>query len=324
MRRIRSHLALFSSVLLSATLAVACGASGGSDREKTTITVASLPVVDTAGLHIAVQRKFFEAEGLRVRIRPVAQSIQALPALKTGQVDVIAGGNYVTFLQAQEQGTLKLRILAAGAAVAPRFMTVLTMPDSPIKQAKDLEGRTVAVNILNNIQSLSLNALLKADGVDPAKVEYRAVPFPQMGAALQKGQIDAVHTAEPFGTDLRRKLGARVVIDGGTGAAVSGLPVSGYLSSQRFVDENPKAAAGFQRAIQKAQQLATGDRKTVEQVLPTYARLDARTAAALNLPGFPSSLDPAQLQRLADMMLQDGLLKKKIDAGSLVFSPAGK
>jgi NitT/TauT family transport system substrate-binding protein len=250
----------------------------------------------------------------------VAQSIQALPALKTGQVDVIAGGNYVTFLQAQEQGTLKLRILAAGAAVAPRFMTVLTMPNSPIKQAKDLEGKTVAVNILNNIQSLSLNALLRAGGVDPAKVKYRAVPFPQMGAALQKGQIDAVHTAEPFGTDLQRKLKARVVVDGGSGTAVSGLPVSGYLSTQQFVDKNPKAAAAFQRAISKAQQLATSDRKKVDQVLPTYARLDAGTAAALNLPGFPPSLDPAQLQRLADMMLRDGLLKKKIDAGSLVFT----
>jgi NitT/TauT family transport system substrate-binding protein len=320
MRRIRSHVALFTGLLLSAALTVACGSSGGNGQQKTTITVAALPLVDTAGLHIAVQQKFFEAEGLQVQIRPVAQSIQALPALKTGQVDVIAGGNYVTFLQAQEQGTLKLRILAAGAAVAPRFMTVLTMPNSPIKQAKDLEGKTVAVNILNNIQSLSLNALLKAGGVDPAKVKYRAVPFPQMGAALQKGQIDAVHTAEPFGTDLQRKLKARVVVDGGSGTAVSGLPVSGYLSTQQFVDKNPKAAAAFQRAISKAQQLATSDRKKVDQVLPTYARLDAGTAAALNLPGFPPSLDPAQLQRLADMMLQDGLLKKKIDAGSLVFT----
>jgi NitT/TauT family transport system substrate-binding protein len=320
MRRIRSHVALFTGLLLSAALTVACGSSGGNGQQKTTITVAALPLVDTAGLHIAVQQKFFEAEGLQIRIRPVAQSIQALPALKTGQVDVIAGGNYVTFLQAQEQGTLKLRILAAGAAVAPRFMTVLTMPNSPIKQAKDLEGKTVAVNILNNIQSLSLNALLRAGGVDPAKVKYRAVPFPQMGAALQKGQIDAVHTAEPFGTDLQRKLKARVVVDGGSGTAVSGLPVSGYLSTQQFVDKNPKAAAAFQRAISKAQQLATSDRKKVDQVLPTYARLDAGTAAALNLPGFPPSLDPAQLQRLADMMLRDGLLKKKIDAGSLVFT----
>jgi NitT/TauT family transport system substrate-binding protein len=320
MCRIRSRVALLTSLFLSAVLIMGCGSSGGRDKQKT-ITVAALPLVDTAGLHIAVQQKLFEAEGLRVQIKPVAQSIQALPALKTGQVDVIAGGNYVTFLQANEQGTLSLRILAPGAAVAPRFMSVLTMPNSPIKQAKDLEGRTVAVNILNNIQSLSLNAILKTDHVDPAKVKYRAVPFPQMGAALQKGQIDAVHAAEPFATDLAQKLHARVVVDGGSGTAVAGLPVSGYLSTPRFVDRDPAAAAAFQRAIEKAQLLATNDRTKVDQVLPTYARLDARTAAALNLPGYPASLDPAQLQRLADLMVQNGLLKKKIDVRSLVFVP---
>jgi NitT/TauT family transport system substrate-binding protein len=322
MCRVRSLVALLAAILLSTALTSGCGSSDGGDTK--TITVAALPLVDTAGLHIAVQQKFFEAEGLRVRIRPVAQSIQALPALKTGQVDVIAGGNYVTFLQAQEQGTLKLAVLAAGAAAAPRFMSVLTMPNSPIRQPKDLVGRTVAVNILNNIQSLSLNAILKSDKIDPSKVKYRAVPFPQMGAALQKGQIDAVHVAEPFGTDLAHKLGARLVVDGGSGPAVAGLPVSGYLSTQQFVDKNPKAAAAFQRAIEKAQQAATSDRHKVDQVLPTYARLDARTAAELNLPGYPTSLDPAALQRLADMMLADGLLKNKIDARSLVFTAQSK
>lgn len=319
MCRIRSLAVLVAALSLSAAPTAACGSSGGGDAKS--ITVAALPLVDTAGLHIAVQQKFFEAEGLRVRIKPVAQSIQALPALKTGQVDVIAGGNYVTFLQAQEQGTLKLRVLAAGAAAAPRFMSVLTLPGSPIKRPKDLVGRTVAVNILNNIQSLSLNAILKADRIDPSGVEYRAIPFPQMGAALQRHQIDAVHVAEPFGTDLARKLGARVVVDGGSGPAVAGLPVSGYLSTQQFVDKNPEVAAAFQRAISKAQQVATGDRTKVDQVLPSYARLDAKTAAALNLPGYPPSLDPAALQRLADMMLADGLLKNKIDARSLVFTP---
>jgi NitT/TauT family transport system substrate-binding protein len=323
MSRLRSRVALITGLILIVALLTGCGgsrSSGGNGLEKKTVIVAALPLVDTAGLHIAVQQKFFQAEGLRVQIKPVAQSIQALPALKTGQVDVIAGGNYVTFLQAQAQGTLNLRILAAGAAAAPRFMGVLTMPNSPIKQAKDLEGKTVAVNILNNIQSLSLNAILKTEGVDPAKVKYRAIPFPQMGAALQKGQVDAVHAAEPFGTDMKRKLGARMVVDGGSGAAVSDLPVSGYLSTQRFTDKYPKTAAAFQRAIQKAQQLATSDRKQVDQVLPAYAHLDAATASALNLPAFPPSIDPVRLQHLADLMLQDGLLKQKIDVRSLVFA----
>jgi NitT/TauT family transport system substrate-binding protein len=279
--------------------------------------------VDAAGLHIAVKQKFFEAEGLHVQIKPVAQSIQALPALKNGQVDVIAGANYTTFLQAYAQGALKLRIVADGASEASRFMALLVMPNSPIKQPKDLEGKTVAVNILNNIQSLTLNEVLKANNVDPTKVKYRAVPFPQMGAALQKGQVDAVHTGEPFGTDFQRKLGARLVVDGG-GAPVTELPVSGYVSTQDFVQKYPRTAAAFQRAIQKAQQLATSDRKKVEEVLPSYAHVDAQTAAVLSLPNYPTSLNATRLQRLPDLMLKDGLLKSKLDMNSVIFTPPAK
>jgi NitT/TauT family transport system substrate-binding protein len=326
MRQPRSLLAILAC-LLTAALVTACGgsktSSSGDGLEKKTITVASLPLVDAAGLHIAMEQKYFEAEGLHVQIKPVAQSIQALPALKNGQVDVIAGANYVTFLQAYAQGALKLRIVADGASEASRFMALLVMPNSPIKQPKDLEGKTIAVNILNNIQSLTLNEILKADNVDPAKVKYRAVPFPQMGAALQKGQVDAVHTGEPFGTDFQRKLGARMVVDGG-GAPITELPVSGYVSTDEFVQKYPKTAAAFQRAIQRAQQAATSDRKKVEQVLPGYAHVDAQTAAVLSLPNFPTSLNPTRLQRLPDLMLKDGLLKSPIDLKKIIFTPPAK
>jgi NitT/TauT family transport system substrate-binding protein len=304
-----------------------CGGSKSNDTsglEKKTITVASLPLVDAAGLHIAVKQKYFEAEGLKVNIKPVAQSILALPALKNGQVDVIAGGNYVTFLQANDTGQLKLRILADGAAQAPRFMELLVPKDSPIKQPKDLEGKTVAVNIPNNIQSLTFNEVLKANNVDPTKIKYVKVAFPEMGAALQKKQVDAVHTGEPFGTDIQRKQGARMVLDGG-GAPVTGLPVSGYLSTQDFVTKYPKTAAAFQRAIEKAQQLASGDRKKVEEVLPGYAKgIDAQAASVLSLPGFPTSSNPTRLQRLIDLMKQNNMLQSTPDPKTLLFTPSSK
>lgn len=328
MRRFGSRPALLTSLLLTAALAMGCGgggtkASSGNGLEKKTITVAALPLMDSAGLYIAQQRKFFQAEGLTVKIQPVAQSILALPALKNGQVDVISGGNYVTFLQAYDKGTLKLRILADAAAQAPRFMAALVAKNSPIKSPKDLEGKTIAVNIPNNIQSLTFNEVLKANDVDPSKVHYVQIPFPQMGAALQQHKVDVVHTGEPFGTAIQRKQGARMILDGG-GAPVTDLPVSGYLSTQDFVTKYPKTAAAFQRAIEKAQQVASTDRKAVEQVLPTYAKIDAQTASVVSLPGYPTSVNPMRLERLIGLMQQDGMLKNKINPDDVIFKPSSK
>ena len=325
MRRIRRGFAAGTCLLLAALL-LGCGdekSSGGNALENDSITVAALPLVDSAALHIAVEQKLFEAEGLKVKIEPVAQSLAALPALKNGQIDVIAGANYVTFLQAHQQGTLQVKVLADAVAEAPRFMRLLVLPGSPIRQPADLAGKTVAVNILNNIQTLTFNEVLRANNVDPSTIKYRAVPFPLMDKALANGDVDAVHTAEPFGTVFEQKLRARMVLDGG-GEPVSGIPVSGYISTDSFVTKNPKTAAAFQRAITKAQGLAAGDRKQVEKVLPGYAKVDAPTAAKLALPAYPTSVDPAQLQRLADLMLQQGLVKTAIDARSVIFTPPAR
>lgn len=313
--------------VLAGFLAVAvsgCGSSSTSDGktglEKKTVTVAGLPLADAAGVHIAQQRKLFEKEGLKVRIRPVQQSIQALPALAKGQVDVIAGANYVTLLQAREKGTLQPRVLADGATLSRRMMGVLAMPGSGIKSAEDLKGKKVAVNILNNIQSLTLDTIVtERTGGSRSGIHYRQIPFPQMGVALEKRQVDAAHVAEPFLTDIERKSGARLVADGG-GGPVAHLPISGYVTTKRFAEKNPRTAAAFQRALFKAQKIAAADRGNVEKVLPGYARIDAKSAKTIGLPGYPSTNSEKRLNRLTSLMKDAGLLRKEADAGAFFFA----
>jgi NitT/TauT family transport system substrate-binding protein len=156
--------------------------------------------------------------------------------------------------------------------------------------------------------------------VDATKVQYVAVPFPQMGAALQQGRVDAVHIVEPFLSDVQKKAGARVVVNGGS-EPVTDTPVSGYVGTQDFTTKNPKTAAAFQRAIIKAQQAAAQDRKRVEEVLPSYAKIDPQVASVITLPGYPTSVNATRIQRVVDLMSSAGLLKQKPDTKSLLFQP---
>jgi NitT/TauT family transport system substrate-binding protein len=148
LRGLRTGIGKTVAVAAALTLLLAaCGDDGGGSTSaggRTKITVAALPLTDSAALYIARDRGFFTKEGLDVRIQPVQQSIQALPALAQGQVDVIASANYVTFFQADEKGTLDLRILAEGVRVAPHMMDVLvpkSAEKSGIKSVADLAGK---------------------------------------------------------------------------------------------------------------------------------------------------------------------------------------
>lgn len=292
--------------------------AGGGGLEKKSLVVAGLPLTDAAGLQLAVRRKLFEKEGLSVRVQPVQQSVQALPALAKGQVDVIAGANYVNFLQAREKGTLQTRFLAEGARSAPHMMDVLVRSDSTIRKPQDLKGKRVAVNILNNIQSLTLDGILKKENA--GRPDYRQIPFPQMATVLERGQVDAVHVVEPFRTDLMRKLKTRTVVDGAAPPA-DGMPLSGYATTQSFVDKYPRTAAAFARAVEAGQALAAKDDKAVAGVLPDYTKIKADEAAAIELPEFPASSSTGALDRLIGTMREQRLLTKDVKAADVLYRP---
>jgi NitT/TauT family transport system substrate-binding protein len=305
----------------AATLALvltACGGDGdstSSEGGRTTVRVAALPLSDCAMLYIAQNRGLFEKEGLDVRVQQIQQSLQALPALSKGQIDMVASANYVTYFQAQDQGTLDIRIVAEAIRAAPRMMDVLVPKDSDIKTLADLAGKKLAVNVLNNVQSLTFNEILAKHGV--GRPVYRQIPFPQMGAALDKGQVDAVHAVEPFDSSIQDESGARVLVDGSS-APVESIPLSGYLTTERFAGKNADALARFQRALKAAVKLAEADPSLVRAVLPTYTKVTKEQAEKIDLPVYPATMDGTQLARLTELMEKQKMLKNPIDPTTLL------
>lgn len=319
MRSLRSRFVIAGSALVLAA-AAGCSssksdASSKGGLEKTTIKVSTLPVVNDAPLYIALKQKLFEKEGLKVQAVPVAASAQAIPGLANGSIDVVFG-NDSTFFQANDKGALKLKIVAESTTLTSKHMGVLVMPDSPIKTVADLAGKSVAVHILHNIQQITLSAILKANNTDVSKVQYREIHFPDMGAALQKHEVDAIHVVEPWVSTYQKSLGARLVVDGGT-EPVTQMPLDGYFATAAWAAKYPKTAAAFQRAVEKAYAIAA-DRKQVEDVLPTYMKTDPATAKIITLPGYSTSLNAVRLQRLADLMLDEGELKAKLDVNTIM------
>lgn len=306
-----------SSTSSGSSPSAAAGSSpAGGSAAGTSIVVGSLPVTDTAGLQVALKEGFFKQAGLSVTVKTVTQSTAAIPDLLHGSIDVIGGGNYVSFLQAQANGTFPVQFLAAAVDCTPDSYGVVAMPSSGITKPADLEGKTVAVNLTQNVQTLTTNAVLKADGVNTGSVHYVQVPFPDMVSALQAGRVSAISVVEPF-LAAALAAGGKLVTSTCTGP-MADFPLSAYVTTQTWAQQHAAAARAFQQALDKGNAYANAHPDVVRSVIPTYTKITAKEAATLPLGTYPASLTTTALQRIATLM-KDGGLTAPSDVSTLVL-----
>jgi NitT/TauT family transport system substrate-binding protein len=139
-----------------------------------------------------------------------------------------------------------------------------------------------------------------------------------MAAALKAHRVDAISAVEPFVTGSEQSDGAKIVMSECSGTTAN-LPLSGYFATRQWTQKYPNTARAFQRAIAKAQALASSDPAAVKQILPTYTKISAAAAQHIALNSFPVATNATDLQRVANLMLADGMLKTRLDVQTMLF-----
>jgi NitT/TauT family transport system substrate-binding protein len=309
---------------IAAALVIVAGTGCTSSRaepgrvgsaELTRVDVGVLPIIDDAPVFIALQHGLFRAQGLDVTPVVLASGEAATAELLSGKLQ-FAFSNYVTTILAVSQGA-KLRVVADGAQTLPDTNVIMIEKDSAIRTVQDLRGKTIAVNALGNIGSLMVDSTLQTYGVPANSVKFKVIAFPQMAAALADRSVDAAWMAEPFITQAGEQIGAEELADTASGA-MTNFPIAGYEAAPGYAQQHPSTVAAFQRAIVQAEVLAA-TRSVVEQALPTYiSGMAPQLAAAVHLDSYPTSLSEVRLQRVADEMLEAGMLRQPFDTRQLL------
>lgn len=305
--------------LLVAVVA-ACGGGNpapGAPVEKAQITVGTALVPSAAPLHIALKRGFFTAEGLDVKVETIQTAQAVMPKILRENIDVFSA-SYAGFVSIQASGTADLKIVAASTVSAPGTSGVLAPAGSTLAGPEDLKGKKVGVNSLKSLGQLMVSSHLKAAGVNPDEVTFVAVPFAEQLGAMQTGKVDAMLMIEPLLSGAQAD-GAKLVVDTTTGST-QGLPQEGWFTTSPWASKHPKTLAAFQRALAKAQQIAATDPKAVIEIIPSYIQqLKKEVVSGMAMPQYVTEADPAQLQRVADLMKEFGYVTKSVDAAAAVL-----
>jgi NitT/TauT family transport system substrate-binding protein len=286
-----------------------------------------VPGIDNAPLTVAVIHGMFQAHGLNVTVKDYLSLGPEIKALTSGQLD-IAAGDYADFFYEEANG-LNLHLIADGYDATSNLMEVLTLPGSNITSPLDLatSGKYVATPepqvipttpnfiVPYSMETLATEAVLQSDGVSPSSVKWKPTPIPEMLGELSSGKVGAILVPEPYVYEAEAKLGAVEVMDSCSGVTAN-LPLSGYFSLARYASANPSAVQAFQAALSQAQSDAAM-RGPVQAVLPKLAGITPDEAAMVTLGTYPTFLSVGQVQRVANLMYDSGVIPTPINVGSL-------
>lgn len=308
--------AALAALLLLLPAVAACGDDDGGSAEGG--GPAQVSVQDTAGvpsafLQYGVDQGFFEDHELEVEVTPSQGGATVVPAVVSGDTD-IAGSNLVSVLLAQAKD-IPVKIIAPGTFVRGKrsqdFSAIIAAGDGDIRSPQDLEGKTLAVNTLENVAELTAKASLAKQGVDVSEIELAEVDFPDMNGALSEGRVDAAFQIEPF-VSLAVAEGHRV-IDRPYVGTKPGLQIGCYFTSEQYLSENEDVVERFQQGVADTAAAIAENPAAFREFLPEAAEIPPPAAQKAILPAWKADNDQASLDLTAELMERYGVVDEKPD-----------
>lgn len=290
-------------------------ATGGGDT--TEVTVGTLPILPTAVIQLGIDEGIFADHGLELTVETGQGGAALLPAVMSGSMD-FATGNPISLLQARDQG-LDVRVVSSYTYdTSEGVHAVLALKDSGIESAKDLEGKTVAINTLRSMGDLTIMEAVEQDGGDPTKVTFVEMPYPNMEQALDRGDVDAVWTPEPFMTIISGGIGKVVSYPGVE--SVEGHPTMMFFSSADFIESEPETVQKMSDAINEAMDYAQDNPDAVRETAVEMLDLDPALADKVVLEDFGGPVRTEVVQQFGELMDKYGVLEKPADVDGLLQS----
>lgn len=302
----------------------ACGGGGGGSTkagQPATLTVGTIPIADVAPLYLGIQKGFFKEQKLTIKPQ-LAQGGAAIVTSVLSGADQIGFSNTTSLIIASSKG-LPVQIIAPGVTGASdrahAWDALLVRKDSPITSLKQLEGKTVAVNNLNNVGPLTINTVLAADGVDYKKVKYVEVDFPDMPAALASKRVDAAWMVEPFVSAVKA-AGGRTLANPFE-QTVSKLTVAAYFTTKKFIADNEDVVKRFRTAVDKSNEYAQQHPDEVRKIVLTYTKIPPAAAQHMSLPQWGADLGEPTIERTAQLAQKYGFVSTPPNLNQLIWHP---
>lgn len=285
-------------------------------QSASTLRIASLPFDQSGQAYYAQDVDIFNKAGLTCTIQTINNGSQIAAAIAGGSLD-IGQANIMALAEARERGLAVSLIAGAGEyhAAKPTAL-MLVEKNSPLRSAKDLSGKTVAIGGLKTITQVSVQAWVDDNGGNSDLVKFIEMPFPQMEGVLAEGRIDAGLLAEPDAS-AALAVGRTRVLAKPFDAIGKDWLIGGWFAKDDWIAANAGDVRKFVAAMRSSAQWANQHQAESAQILEKYTKVHVGNAVRVV---YAEGLDPRAVQPQIDAAARYHLLKAAFPAKSLIWS----
>jgi putative hydroxymethylpyrimidine transport system substrate-binding protein len=296
------------------------GERAASDQGDADLLLDFTPNAVHAGIYLAAQRGFDEAEGVHLRVRAPGSSTDALKLLQAGRTDLAV-------LDIHDLGLARERgrdVVGVMALVQQPLAAVLAQRS--IRRPRQLEGRRAGVTGLPSDDAV-LDAVVRGDGGDPSRVRKTTIGFEAVKALL----ADRVSAATAFWNVEGVALGDRVRQFRVSDYGAPSYPELVLCATRETLEDRRPLVVAAVKAIQRgyaqaqlepdnavdaiAEQVRGADRDVLTRELDAVA--PAFTAGA----AYPGQLRPDVLRAWAAWDVRFGILERRPEVAA-AFDPS--
>src|SRR6266852_3471224 len=283
----------------------------GQSLEKLTVRFTWKLKGEYAPLYVALEKGYYNAEGLDVQLSEGNGAQNVLKALAAGN-EKFGYGPAVAAAQAVSQG-LPVKVVALYQTSAP--MGVIAFPDTPLKRPKDLEGKRLAISVGETFGDM-IRPFTRINNVDVSKIQLIQMDASARTMQFLTRKIDvmSVYLSNEL-PQIEKRAGVKFNVLKVTDFGLKVLGSSMYAGNE-LAEKNPETVKKLLRATAKGYRDAMADPKQAAGMMAKHMAvpelpdvLDQQVAATVVSTNAPAG-KPIGWQADADWQANLDLLKE--------------
>ncbi|MFE7065070.1 ABC transporter substrate-binding protein [Sutcliffiella sp. NPDC057660] len=312
------------SIGLCFVLVAALVACGGGKKETVRIAEVTRSIF-YAPQYVAIEKGFFEEEGLDVKLTTTWGGDKTMTTLLAGGADVaLVGSETSIYVYAQGSNDPIINF----AQLTQTDGTFLVSRDKLENFSwEDLKGSTFLGQRKGGMPQMAGEFVLKKHGIDPQNDLnlIQNVDFANIPSAFASGTGDFVQLFEPQASIFEAEGIGHIVASFGEESGL--IPYTTFMAKESYIKENPETVEKFTRALYKAQQWVDSHsaKEVAEVILPYFEDTEVELVETVvdrykSQGSFATDpvLDTAEWENLQNIMDEAGELPEYVEHKTLV------